>query len=162
MLVLRYAGLLALVVWVGGLIALGTTAAPAIFDVLRAHDPAGGSLLAGAVFGETLQRFHHVSYGCAAVLLASLTARAILGPRPRRYAVRAGLGLLMLLAVLYSAWFVAPLIERMPQTMGMSPSRLPEGDPRRVAFGRAHAASTALEAVPLLGGLLLLYWELRD
>ena len=46
--------------------------------------------------------------------------------------------------------------------IGMAPSKLPEGDPRRVEFGRLHATSTALESVPLLGGLLLLFWELRD
>ncbi len=162
MLALRYISLLALVVWVGGLLALGAVAAPAIFDVLATRVPADGRVLAGAVFGETLRRFHHLSYVSAGVLLASLTLRAVLGPRPRRYAIRAGLGLLMLLAVLYSAFFVEPSIARMPQEIGMAPSRLPEGDPRRVEFGRLHATSTALESVPLLGGLLLLFWELRD
>jgi hypothetical protein len=162
MLALRYVSLLALVIWVGGLLALGTVAAPSIFDVLTARFPADGRLLAGTVFGETLRRFHHLSYACAGVLLASLTVRAVLGPRPRRYAIRAGLSLLMLLAVLYSAFFVEPRIERAPREIGMAPSRLPEGDPRRVAFRRLHATSTALEAVPLLGGLLLLFWELRD
>jgi hypothetical protein len=162
MLALRYVSLLALVVWVGGLLALGAIAAPAIFDVLAARVPTDGRVLAGAVFGETLRRFHHLSYGCAGVLLTSLTLRAVLGPRPRRYAIRAGLGVLMVAAVAYSAYFVEPRIERVPQDIGMAPSKLPEGDPRRVEFGRLHATSTALESVPLLGGLLLLFWELRD
>ena len=162
MLALRYVSLLALVVWVGGLLALGAIAAPAIFDVLTARAAIDGRLLAGSVFGEILRRFHHLSYGCAGVLLGSLTLRAVLGPRPRRYAIRAGLGALMLGAVLYSAFFVEPRIERAPRDIGMAPSRLPEGDPRRVAFGRLHATSTALESVPLVGGLLLLFWELRD
>ena len=35
-------------------------------------------------------------------------------------------------------------------------------DPRRVTFGRLHAASTILQIVPMLGGLALLFWELRD
>ena len=162
MLALRYVSLLALAVWVGGLVSLGAVAAPAIFDVLGARLPADGRLIAGAVFGETLRRFHLVGYSCAGALLASLTLRAVLGPRPRRYAVRAGLGLLMLVAVLYSAFVVEPRIARVPQEVGMAPSRLPEGDPRRVEFGRLHATSTALESVPLVGGLLLLFWELRD
>ncbi len=162
MLVLRYVSLLALVVWVGGLLALGAVAAPAIFDVLGARLPADGRLLAGAVFGETLRRFHFVGFGCAGVLLASLTLRAVLGPRPRRYAIRAGLGLVMLLAVVYAALVIEPRIRRMPQEIGMAPSRLAAGDPRRIEFGRLHATSTALESVPLAGGLLLLFWELRD
>ena len=37
MLALRYAGLLALTVWVGGLLVLGVIVAPAIFDVLAAR-----------------------------------------------------------------------------------------------------------------------------
>ena len=37
MLALRYAGLVALTVWVGGLIVLGAIAAPSIFDVLAAR-----------------------------------------------------------------------------------------------------------------------------
>jgi hypothetical protein len=161
MLALRYVSLLTLVVWVGGLIALGAVAAPSIFDVLTARQ-ADGRLVAGAVFGEALRRFHHISYACAAVLLLSLTARAILGPRPRHYAIRAGLVIVMLAAVLYVALYVAPRIERAPRELGVAPSALPESDPRRVAFARLHQTATALEAVPLVAGLLLLFWELKD
>ena len=50
MLALRYAALLMLVIWVGGLLALGAVAAPAIFDVLAAQ-PDKGRLLAGALVG---------------------------------------------------------------------------------------------------------------
>ena len=57
MLALRFAALLALVVWVGGLIALGAVAAPAVFDVVAARQLPDGRLLAGAIFGEILRRF---------------------------------------------------------------------------------------------------------
>jgi hypothetical protein len=39
---------------------------------------------------------------------------------------------------------------------------LAEGDPRRVAFGRLHAQSTLLQFIPVLGGLALMFWELKD
>ena len=64
MLALRYAAVLALVVWIGGLVALGALAAPAAFDVLGALG-AEGRTLAGSVVGETLRRFNLVAYGCA-------------------------------------------------------------------------------------------------
>ena len=162
MLALRYVSLVTLSVWVGGLLALGAIATPALFDVLTARYSGEGRVLAGAVLGEVLRRFHQVSYTCAGVFLGSLTARAILGPRPRHYAIRAGLGSLMLLATLYSAVALAPRIERLAREIGISPSSLAPDDPRRIAFGRLHTASIALESVPVVGGLLLLFWELKD
>ena len=44
----------------------------------------------------------------------------------------------------------------------MAPSSLPAGDPRRVEFGRLHGLSTGIQLVPLLGGLLLLFFEMKD
>jgi hypothetical protein len=162
MLALRYAALLTLVVWVGGLVALGAVAAPAIFDVLSARDAADGRLLAGAVFGETLRRFHLVTYSAGGLLLLTLMVRRILGPRPMRFAWRLAIALLMLIATISSGWLVAGRITRLQQTMSVAPSRLPADDPRRVEFGRLHRLSTSLQLVPLLGGLALMYWELKE
>jgi uncharacterized protein DUF4149 len=162
MLALRYAALLILVIWIGGLIALGAIAAPAIFDVLSAREAADGRLLAGAVFGETLRRFHLVTYAAGGLLLLTLLVRGVLGPRPKRFGWRLGLALLMLLATITSGWFVAGRITRLQQTMTVAPSRLPADDPRRLEFGRLHALSTGLQLVPLLGGLVLIYWELKE
>ncbi len=107
MLALRYAALLILVIWIGGLLALGAIAAPAIFDVLSAREAADGRLLAGAVFGETLRRFHLVTYAAGGLLLVTLLVRGVLGPRPKRFGWRLAIALLMLLATVYSGWFVA-------------------------------------------------------
>ncbi len=161
MLALRYAALLVLVVWLGGLVALGAVAAPTMFEVLQARVPADGRMLAGAVFGETLVRFTLVEYACGVLLVLSLFLRAILGPRPRRFAWRTALACLMLVATLVSGLFVTPRIEVLQRTIGGVPSSLPEQDERRVLFGRLHALSTGLQFVPLLGGLALMYWELK-
>ena len=68
--------LLALAFWIGGLVVLGAIAAPSVFDVLAArHVPLTVAMLAGAIFGEMLRRFHLLSYGCGAILLGSLLAR---------------------------------------------------------------------------------------
>lgn len=162
MFALRYAALLMLVIWVGGLLALGAIAAPAIFDVLAARPTDNARMLAGALFGEILRRFHLASYAAGAILLATLLLRRILGPRPRRFAWRAGLATLMLAASAYSGVIVAARIQALQRDIGVAPSSLPAEDARRVEFGRLHGLSTALELVPLLGGLMLIFWEIRE
>jgi hypothetical protein len=162
MLALRYAGVLALTLWVGGLLVLGAIAAPSIFEVLAIRHVADDRVLAGAIFGETLRRFHLLSYLCGFVLLATLLARGILGPRPIWFAARLGTACLMVAATAYSGLVVSAQIARTQAQIGGAPSSLPETDPRRVAFGRLHATSTGLQMVPILGGLLLLFRELKD
>src|SRR5215471_18922272 len=162
MLALRYVALVALVVWVGGLIALGAIAAPAIFDVVGAQPIADGRLLAGATFGEILRRFTLVSYGAGILLLGTLVVRAILGPRPRRFAWRAALATVMLATTAYAGIVVAGRIRDIQREIHVAPSSLPENDPRRIEFGRLHGLSTSLQLVPLVGGLALMYWELKE
>jgi hypothetical protein len=162
MLALRYVALLTLVIWVGGLLALGGIAAPSTFDVIGVRQIADGRLLAGAVFGEMLRRFELVSYGAGGLLLLTLITRRVLGPRPHRFAWRAGIAVLMLLASAYAGRVVAARIAQVQREMGVPPSALPESDPRRIEFGRLHGLSTSLQLVPLLGGLVLMYWEIRE
>jgi hypothetical protein len=162
MLALRYVGLVALVLWVGGLIVLGAIAAPSIFDVVAARQVVDGRVVAGAIFGETLRRFHLLSYLCGAVIFLSLVIRGILGPRPIWFAARLGTAFLMLATTAYSGLVVSRQIVRIQSEIGGSPSSLPPTDERRIAFGRLHAMSTGLELVPILGGLLLVFRELKD
>jgi hypothetical protein len=162
MLALRYVALLTLVVWVGGLLALGGIAAPSTFDVLGARQIADARMLAGALVGEMLRRFQPIAYGAGVVLLLTLAARRILGPRPHRFAWRAGIALVMLLASAYAGVVVGGQIDTLQREIGAAPSSLPEGDARRVEFGRLHGLSTVLQIVPLLGGLALIFWEIRE
>jgi hypothetical protein len=161
MLALRFAAVLALVFWVGGLVALGTLAAPAAFDVLGARG-AEGRALAGAVFGETFKRFHQVAYAAGGLVIASLATRAVLGPRPRRFAIRLVISIAMLTATVWTGVVLIPQVEDAQRALGSSPSLLPDGDPRRAAFGRLHGLSGSLQLVPILGGLVLLLFELKD
>lgn len=162
MLALRYVALVALVIWVGGLLALGAIAAPSIFAVLAITQPDNGRMLAGALFGEILRRFHIVSYAAGALLLGTLLLRRVLGPAPRRFAWRAGIATVMLSATAYSGLVVASRIARIQSSIGAAPSSLPVDDPRRVEFGRLHGLSTALELIPTLGGLMLIFWEMKE
>lgn len=162
MLALRFAALMALTLWVGGLLVLGLIAAPSIFDVTAARGIADGRVVAGAIFGEALRRFHLLSYGCGLFLFATLIARTVLGPRPVKLAVRLGILIVMLAAAGYSGMVVTSEIDALRSDIGVAPSSLPDDDPRRVAFGRLHALSTALQFIPALGGLVLMVFELKD
>ena len=161
MLALRYAAVLALVFWIGGLVALGAVAAPAAFDLLGARG-AEGRALAGAVFGETLRRFHTGAYLCGAVIVTSLATRAVLGPRPRWFGARMAVAALMLSAAVWTGFVLLPQMEEAQRALGASMSTLAAGDLRRLHFGRLHGLSTSLQLVPVLGGLALLFLELRD
>ncbi|MGH9408405.1 MAG: DUF4149 domain-containing protein [Vicinamibacterales bacterium] len=163
MLALRYVALLALVTWVGGLLALGGIAAPVVFDVTAARHVADSRVLAGALFGEMLRRFQPVSWTAGGVLLLTLIARAVLGPRPRRLAWRAAVATVMLAASLYAGLVVTTRMERLQADIGgVAPSSLAPDDARRIEFGRLHGVASGLQLVPLLGGLLLMLWEMKE
>jgi hypothetical protein len=162
MFALRYAALMATALWTGGIVALGAFAAPAIFDVLASRGSPESRVVAGAVFGEILRRFHPLSYVCGAVVVGSLGMRAALGPRPSRFAWRLATATAMLGSALFAGLVLSGWIEDARQQAGGAPSSLAENDPRRIAFGRLHAASTVLQLVPVAGGMMLMFWELRD
>jgi hypothetical protein len=164
MLAIRYAYVLALVVWLGGMVVLGILVAPSVFQVLQARAPDAGRILAGAVFGTILARFHILAYLCGAVILASLLVMAVLGPRPASFAIRTGIVVLMLSIAAYSGFVVLGSVDRIQQEIGIgvSPSSLPETDGRRIRFDQLHRLSTRLMMINMLGALVLLYWEARE
>lgn len=162
MFALRYLAVVAAAVWAGGLLALGAVAAPSIFDIIAARGVADGRVVAGAVFGEVLRRFHLVTYLCGVVIAGTLVARALLGPRPVQFGLRLTVSAVMLAAALYSGLILARQIETSRSAAGGAPSALAADDPRRITFGRLHAFSTVLQLVPLLGGLGIIFWELKD
>jgi hypothetical protein len=159
---LRYVYVLALVIWLGGMVVLGAVVAPTTFQVLQTSVPATGRELGGAVFGAILERFHYVAYAAGAVLLITLSAMALLGPRPRGLAVRVGIVVAMLGVALYSGVVVFGTIETVQREAGGLPSRLPEGDARRVRFDELHTLSTRLMMINVVAALALLFWEARE
>ena len=161
MVALRYAYLLALVVWLGGLIALGGIAAPAIFSALTGVHGLAGRETAGLVFGAVLRRFHIAAYISAGVMIVSLVAMAALGPRPSRFAIRLAIVLLMGALTAYSGLMVSPRIEHLRREIRGPVAALAETDPRRVAFGRLHGMSTLLLGITAAAGLVLLFFDTR-
>lgn len=162
MLALRYVYVLALVVWLGGMLVLGAIVAPAAFGVLQAADPVAGRALAGEAFGVMIARFHYVAYGAGLLLLVTLVAMAVLGPRPPAFAVRSTLIAVMLGVALYSGFIVLGNIDTIQREAGTLPSRLPASDSRRIRFDQLHQLSTRLMMLNMAGALVLLYWEARE
>ena len=162
--------MLALTVWLGGMFALGAVVAPALFSTLQTQDPDTGRALAGAAFGTILARFHYVAYAAGAVLVLTMTAMAILGPRPRSYAIRTGIAALMLGIALYSGVIVLGEIDGLQREVAATapggalvlPSSLPLSDTRRVRFDYLHQLSTQLMMFNVMAALVLLVWEARE
>jgi uncharacterized membrane protein len=162
MLALRYVYVLALAVWLGGMLILGAVVAPTTFQILQESAGASGREMAGAVFGATLARFHYVAYAAGALLLLTLGAMRVLGPRPARSGLRAIIVAAMLGVALYSGVIVLSEIDAVQTAAGGLPSRLPAGDERRVRFDALHLLSTRLMMMNIAGALVLLYWEARE
>lgn len=162
MLALRYLYVLALVTWLGGMIVLGALVAPTTFQILEMAEGAAGRELAGTVFGVIIARFHYIAYGAGTVLLLSLAAIAVLGPRPKQYAVRSAVIAAMLGISLYSGLIVLSSINDIQREAGGPVSRLPADDARRIRFDELHLLSTRLMMLNMAGAMILLYWETRE
>jgi uncharacterized membrane protein len=162
MVVVRYTALIALVVWVGGMIVLGALVAPSTFRVLQAHEAAAGRVLAGALFGEILRQFYLLAYVCGGIILVSLVALKLMGPPPRAFPLRAAIVTAMLALAFYAGVPVSREIAQVQAQVGGPMNQLPESDPRRVRFDRLHSRSTMLMTVNMVLGLVLLSWYIRE
>jgi hypothetical protein len=159
---IRFVALLALVVWLGGMIVLGLVVAPATFRVLQAQAPATGRVLAGALFGDILRRFYLLAYGCGAVMLLSLLMMKSIGPPPRAFLPRAAIVVTMLAVAAYAGVPVAREIAQLQSRVSGPINALPETDPLRLRFDTLHAMSTRLMTVDIVLGLVLLSWYIRE
>jgi hypothetical protein len=81
MLGIRYVTLAALVVWLGGMVALTFLTAPSV---------------------EDLRRFQLVGYACGAIIFICLFVIKFVGPPPHDFLRRAGLVALMLAVAIYA------------------------------------------------------------
>jgi len=162
MAILRVASLVVVAIWVGGLAVLGFVAAPMIFSTLEASDPASGRVLAGQVFGAVFERFQHWTWALGGLLVALLVARALLGPRPRRLALRVWTVAGMVALSLTTALLIGPRIDQIRRETNGSVSALPDSDARKTEFGRLHGLSTAFMFCTLAAGVGLLWAETKD
>lgn len=159
---LRYLYVLALVVWLGGIVVAGAIVAPSVFGVLQDWNPAEGRELAGRVFGEVLRRVHVLAYVMGTIMFVALTLHRLLGARPERYGIRAGIMAAMLLVTLYSGFSVMPRVMALQAQVDGPIAVLADTDARKVEFNRLHALANVLLGATAIGGLALLWWEARE
>jgi uncharacterized membrane protein len=162
MFLLRYLYVVALVLWVGGLVVAGALVAPSVFGVLQAWNETQGRVLAGQVFGEVLLRLTWLSYAMGAVMFIALTLHRLLGARPVKYGIRVGIMAVMLALMMVTGFWLIPQVEAIQAQVKGPVAELADSDPRRVEFNRLHGLSNILFSITALGGLALCWWEARE
>lgn len=126
--------------WLGAGILFAAAVAPAAFAVLPSR------LLAGAVVGRVLPVLFVSGIVVAALGLVLDRADAGMLPIVRRVALIAALA-----ACAIAQLGIAPRIERVRAQIDGPIEQLPQGDPRRAAFGRLHAMSVGWLGLAMLG-----------
>lgn len=156
--ILRYLMLLALVVWLGGIIFFGAVMAPVLFSVLPNTE------LAGNVVAPSLKILHAIGLTAGVIFLANffLNPRRLTANRFTRLVPI--LVLLMLALTAISQFYVIPKMERLrPQIAGNTytsplPDREKEAQAARQEFDSLHHWSTRLESAVLILGLVALFY----
>jgi Domain of unknown function (DUF4149) len=162
MVLLRYLYVVALVLWVGGLITAGALVAPSVFGVLQAWNESQGRVLAGQVFGEVLLRLTWLSYAMGAVMFITLTLHRLLGARPVKYGIRVGIMGLMLLMMMVTGFILIPQVDAIQAQVQSPVAQLADTHPLRLEFNRLHGISNILFSITAIGGLALCWWEARE
>jgi hypothetical protein len=144
---LRFLMLLALIVWIGGIIFFSFVEAPTLFMVLPT------TRMAGDVVSASLGKLHWIGLIAGAIfLICSLIYDQIKHGRPRAFAASNIFVLLMLLLTAYSQFSITPRMRDLRADM-QAATNLPASDPRRLEFDRLHAWSTRVEGTVLFLGL---------
>jgi uncharacterized membrane protein len=140
---LRTLRLLALVIWLGGLIFFGAVLAPVAFTHLpTTHD-------AGIVVGASLRILHIIGLVCGAVLI--LTTLAL--DRTGRAILITAITTAMLAFTAYSQFSIIPRMESDRLTAGeITPAC---ANPACTDFNRLHPLSEHVEEAVMFGGLAL-------
>ena len=156
MTVLRALMLLALIVWIGGIIFFVAVLAPVVFSgVLPTRE------LAGNVVNPSLTRLHWMGLVSGMIFLnCSIFYNLSKYTRARFLSPIHILVLLMLLLTAVSQFGIAPRMRMLRAEMGVI-DNLPQDDARRVEFNRLHQRSTQAEGSVLLLGLVVVVLAAR-
>jgi hypothetical protein len=152
--ILSSAALLAVAVWLGGLIALGALAAPVIFSMVPFPSSADAMTV-------VFRRFDLVAMTCAAVVLGTEAARALQSRRPTRVdRARTVLALVAAAAAVFEGVKVSPRIAALHT--GGAIRGLGEGG---VELARLHHVAEwcgQIEVVSLVGVVVLFAMAIYD
>jgi uncharacterized membrane protein len=146
---LRVLRLLAVVVWVGGLVFFAFVLAPVAFHVLPTTH------LAGTVVGATLRVLNMLGHFCGFMFLfATVPVWLKASARGRKILVTQMLFvLLMIAATMYVQASIIPAMERDRIAAGGDVDAAPPDNPARLDFERLHPISEKVEGAALFLGL---------
>ncbi|MBI2678942.1 MAG: DUF4149 domain-containing protein [Candidatus Koribacter versatilis] len=148
---LRFLMLLALVVWLGGIVFFGAVLAPTLFATLPKRE------MAGMVVTRSLGALHWIGIACGVVFLfASLVYSRLTSGSAAPLAWHHLLMVAMLALTLVSQYGVSPKMQALRRDM-VEIDSIPPTDARRAQFNQLHRVSTGLEQVVLLMGLAVLW-----
>ena len=150
---LRAIRLLAMVLWVGGLLFFAFVLAPVSFHVLPSTHQAG------LIVGAALVILHRIGSVCGALFLIAtfLLWRGRHVPRSRIYPIQMVLIAFMLIITAYLQASVLPAMERDRAQVGGDLSAAPPSNPARLDFDRLHPLSERLEGAVLFAGLGIVF-----
>src|SRR5579859_6164204 len=146
---LRFLMLLALVVWIGGIIFFSFVVAPGLFMLLPKRE------LAGQVLTLALGGLHSTRIGAGVVFLICSLIHRRLAAGHTHFGLRETFIVLMLALTLVSQFAVTPRMRALRRDMVEIDTVAPS-DPRRVEFNHLHRYSTELEGGVLALGLATL------
>ena len=148
--VFRIVRLIALAIWVGGLVFFGFVAAVAFSTLPDAHS-------AGAVVRGSVIALHHI--GLMAGIVYLLLTLALLATQRDSHPVR-GAELVLVIAMLvltsYSQFSVIRRMEKDRNSLGGDVTKAPADAPALVNFNHLHKVSERVEGTVLILGLILL------
>jgi uncharacterized membrane protein len=152
---LRFFMLLALIVWIGGIIFFAFVLAPTLFGVLPT------TKLAGDVVNATLGKLHWMGLVSGVVfLIGSLLYNQQKVAQLRPFAASHIFVVLMLALTAVSQFVITPRMRDLRATL-QTANYLDWNDSRRLEFDRLHARSTRLEGGVLFFGLSLMVLTAR-
>ena len=152
--------LLALILWIGGILFFSTVEAPAVFRTLGAPELRH---LAGDIVNRSLTSLHYIGLTCGIIfILCSLAARAevhkmiISGESATLRAARGTslsitFTLLMMLLTAFSQFWISPRMHRI-RSANPDLEQLSTGSGPRMEFNSLHKYSTYTEGAVLLLG----------
>ena len=150
--ILRALRLLAIVVWVGGLIFFAFVVAPVAFNLAYIH-ALPSTHEAGLVVVGTLAALHSIGEVCGAVFVFATALLWFRSGPHRLLAVQMLLVVLMIAATAYVQARIIPAMERDRLAAGGAIEVAPPDNPARIDFERLHDISEKVEGSALFLGL---------
>jgi uncharacterized membrane protein len=155
---IRILRLLAIVVWVGGIVFFAFVLAPVAFRLLPSQH------LAGAVVGGTLRVLDIIGLVCGFIFWAAtaLLFRASSAAHKGRYEAQILFATIMLAATAYLHANILPAMEVDRASAGGDIEAAPATDPAKIHFEKLHTRSERVEGAILFCGLAIVILMARE